>query len=208
MVRVVAPALSIEASGTLAGALVFSRWKGRPYARARVIPANPKSGGQTGMRSMLRFLATQWAGLAAGAKSSWETLAKALVISPFNAYIHVDLARWRDYKCPGQDATIAETGTQPTLGTLAATAGVRSITVTQPITAAADGWGICFFRSTTTGMTPTYDKLRWVGPICATADVVFVDSPLAPGTYYYKIIPFTKEGLKGSASAEVSATVA
>lgn len=207
MVRVNAPALSLEASGKLGGAVVFARWKGRPYARVLVVPANPRSGGQVGMRAMLKWLSTQWAGLASGVKSTWETMAKSLVISPFNAYTHVNQARWRNFKAPGQDSTIAETGTQPTLGTLAATAGVRSITVTQPITAAGDGWGVLFFSKTTSSISTSFDCLKYIGAIVGTANVVFVYSPLAPGTYYFKIRAFTKEGALGSESSEVSATV-
>ena len=66
MVRVYGPAMSIDASGTLASTIVFSKWKGRNYIRERVIPANPKSGGQVGMRACFAWLTQQWASIAAG----------------------------------------------------------------------------------------------------------------------------------------------
>ena len=44
MVKLGGPALSLDASGTVGGILTFSKWKGRPYVRTRVIPSNPKSG--------------------------------------------------------------------------------------------------------------------------------------------------------------------
>jgi len=207
MVRVQAPAMSLDASGSLAGAIVFSKWKGRPYVRELVIPANPKSGGQVGIRAMLRFLSQDWTNISSADKSTWSDLAKAAVISNFNAYIGKNVYRWRDFLGPSKTASCAESGTSPTLGTLTAVAGVRSITVTQPITTAADGWGICFFRSPTATFTGTFDKLKYVGKISGTNDVAFVDSPLAPGTYYYEVLSVTTSGKKSSLSSEVNATV-
>jgi len=207
MVRVQAPAMSLEASGSLGGALVFSRWKGRPYVRELVKPANPKSGGQVGIRAMLRFLSQDWVNLSTASKQTWDNIAKAKVISFFNAYIGLNVYNWRDFLAPGQEEPILRTGTDPTLGTLTAVAGVRSITVTQPITTAADGWGIIFFRSPTGTFDGTFDKCKRIGKINATANVVFVDSPLLPGTYYYSVRPVTKLGKLGTESTEVNATV-
>lgn len=207
MVRVQAPAMSLEASGSLGGAIVFSKWKGRPYVRELVKPANPRSGGQVGMRAMLRFLSQDWENIGAVPQASWATRANAKVISPFNAYIGFNQYRWRDFLGPTDTDPPATTDVQPTLGVLSAVAGVRSITVTQLITTAADGWGICFFRSPTGTFTSTFDKLKYIGKIVGTAAVNFVDSPLAPGTYYYEIRPITKDGQLGTASAEVNATV-
>lgn len=207
MVRVQAPAFSLEASGSLGGAIVFSRWKGRPYVRELVKPANPKSGGQVGIRAMLRFLSQDWKNIGAVAQASWDDRANAKVVSNFNAFIGYNVYRYRDFLAPTDTDPEAATDVQPTLGALAAVAGVRSITVTQPITAAADGWGIMFFRSPTGTFTSTFDKLKRIGKIAATADVVFVDSPLDPGTYYYEVRSFTKDGQLGAASTEVNATV-
>jgi hypothetical protein len=199
--------MSLEASGSLAGALVFSRWKGRPYVRELVKPANPRSGGQVGIRSMLKFLSQDWENIGASPQASWQDRADAKVISTFNAYMGFNLKRWRDFLGPSDTDPVAVTDVQPTLGALSATAGVRSITVSQAITTAADGWGIAFFRSLTGTFTSTFDKLKHCGKIVGTAAVAFVDSPLAPGTYYYEIRPFTKDGQLGSPSAEVNAVV-
>jgi hypothetical protein len=199
--------MSLEASGSLAGALVFSKWKGRPYVRELVKPANPKSGGQVGIRAMLRFLSQDWVNLPSASKATWQNRADAKVVSPFNAFIGLNVYNFRDFLAPGRDDPIPRTGTQPTLGTLTAVAGVRSITVTQPITTAADGWGIMFFRSPTGTFDGTFDKLKRIGKINATASVIFIDSPLIPGTYYYSIRAFTINGALGTESAEVNASV-
>lgn len=207
MVKVQAPALSLEASGSLAGALVFSKWKGRPYVRTLVTPSNPKSGGQVGMRSMFKFLAQNWTNVSAANQATWETRADQAVVSPFNAYMGYNGFRWRDFLAPTQHHPEDTADTPPTLGTLAAVAGVRSITVTQPITTAADGWGIAFFRGLTTGFASAFDSLVGVGRIVATADVLLVDSPLEPDQYFYNVRSFTEDGQLSAESAEVNATV-
>jgi len=50
MAKVTGPLHSDTASGTVAGATVFSRWKGRPYVRQLVTPHNPKSDDQAEAR--------------------------------------------------------------------------------------------------------------------------------------------------------------
>lgn len=207
MVKLQAPCLSLEASGSLAGALVFSKWKGRPYCRTLVTPANPKSGGQVGMRSMFKFLSQKWAAISAANQATWETRADQLIASEFNAYMSYNQFRWRDFLAPSQMDPAETADTAPVEGTLAAVAGVRSITVTQPITTANEGWGIAFFRGLVTAFDSAFDNLVGVIAVDGTNDVVLVDSPLEPDEYFYNIRSITEDGQLGSQSAEVDAIV-
>lgn len=207
MVRVQAPALSLQASGSLGGAMVFSSWKGRPYVRSLVTPANPKSGGQVGMRAMLKFCSQDWANIIAGSQATWKTRADQQIISNFNAFVGYNQFRWRDFLAPTSHDPEDDTDTQIVMGTLVLTLGVRSITATQGITTANDGWGVLLFRSPTGTFTPTFDNLIQVKPIDGTNDVVFVDSPLDAGTYYYDTVPFTLDGQMGAETGEETETV-
>lgn len=56
MAKVTGPLMSMDASGKFAGALVFSKWKGRPTVRQLVTPSNPQSVNQTAQRNMVRVL--------------------------------------------------------------------------------------------------------------------------------------------------------
>lgn len=56
MAKVQGPLFSMEASGTYGGAVTFGKWKGRPYARIRVDPANPNAAGQETARNRMRCL--------------------------------------------------------------------------------------------------------------------------------------------------------
>ncbi len=208
MVKVAGPAFSLSASGTIGDTLVYSNWKGRPYVRERVIPSNPKSGSQVGVRSMFAFLAQNWAPLSSADKATWQALADQLVASPFNGYMSRDQKRWRNFLAPGQTDPVLETGTLATLGTATATAGVRQITVDYPIiTDAGTNWGLVVFRAPTTGFATAFSNAVAVVVADTIGAVVYVDTPLSPATYFYNARFFTDAGLLGAELGEVSAVV-
>lgn len=199
--------MSLDASGTIGNAIVFSKWKGRNYVRERVIPANPKSGGQVGMRAMLKFLAQSWSAIGSTPQATWETRAAASSISPFNAFTSYNQKRWRNFTGPSDTYPEATDDVDSTLGALTLVLGERSITVTQAVTTAADGWGILIFRSPTGTFDTGWDNLIAAVPISGTDDVVYVDTPLAPGPYYYDTRPFTLDGQLGAETGEETETV-
>ena len=55
MAKVTGPLMSVSASGSFAGAMVFAGWKGRSYVRQLVIPMNPASAGQELARNNTRI---------------------------------------------------------------------------------------------------------------------------------------------------------
>jgi hypothetical protein len=57
MAKVNGPFMSLSASGTFADTLTASIWKGRPYMRQRVIPANPQTALQLAVRRVMGALA-------------------------------------------------------------------------------------------------------------------------------------------------------
>lgn len=206
MVKVNAPALSLDASGKLGGAIVFSKWKGRNYVRQLVVPANPKSAMQVSMRAMLKFLAQNWTNTTSGQKATWEDYAAQLIASEFNAFVSRNQQRWRNFLMPSCMDPATEAGSDATIGSWAATGGVRQITLSWAVTTASDGWGIAIFRSTSGTFTESLSNAIAV-VYCETGGTYqYVDTPLDAGTYYYSYIPFTIYGKKGSASSEVNAT--
>jgi len=207
MVKVTGPAMSLSASGSLAGVMVFSTWKGRPYVRSLVRPSNPKSGGQVGVRAMFKFISQNWATIGDTNQASWETRADQGVYSTFNAFMSFNQSRWRDFQAPSQHDPPDVTDVAATTGTITAVAGVRSITLTIPVSSADDGWGVAVFRSTGTGFPTAFDNLIGIGLIVGTDDVVVVDTPLEPATYYYNFREMTIDGQLGAELGEESDTV-
>jgi hypothetical protein len=208
MVKVNAPMMSLDASGSLGGALVFSKWKGRNYIRTLVRPSNPRSVLQVAVRSMMRFLSQNWAGMTAPEKADWLLLAKATSISAFNACVAANMVRWRQYLAPAATTPALETGTFQSCAAATAAGGYHQTVITFTVAAVEDGWGIVLIRSTADD-APT--DLGHVVAVIATptAEVInHTDANLAPGKYYYWWRRFTRAGkLDGFFSqGELSAT--
>lgn len=207
MVRTYGPLFSLDASGTMAKAITFSKWKGRNYVRQRVIPANPKSGGQIGIRAMFKFLSQTWTGLTAGNKATWEDRAKTAVVSPFNAFMGFNQARWRDFNGPTIEHPPTETGTAPTGPTGTATPDERAMIL--EITDGANAPDLCYaiFRS----LTGVFD-LNWTNCIAVvpwdnSGVTTYIDSPLEPDQYFYNAIGYLNTGLEGADGTEFDGTV-
>ncbi|HUT11236.1 MAG TPA: hypothetical protein VMY42_12115 [Thermoguttaceae bacterium] len=207
MVKVNAPAMSLDASGSLAGALVFSKWKGRNYVRQLVRPANPKLPKQVSVRAMFKFLSQVWKlSVKPSYEGSWEDLAKASVISPFNAYMQKNIRRWREFNAPSMEYPATEDGTEPVAVLTSATGAVRHIDVLFTITTLNDVWGVMLFRSPTGTFTPSFANCIAVLEVDDTGELVYTDSNLAAGEYFYDARFFTKAGLLGDEEGEVSGT--
>jgi len=95
MVRLKAPLFSMEASGTIGNAIVFSKWKGRDYARRHTVPANPRSGLQVGIRSVFAFVSQNFINLDPLHLSAWQEIAEGQALTPLNAYIRDAVSRAR-----------------------------------------------------------------------------------------------------------------
>lgn len=199
------PLLSLDASGKVAGAIVFSKWKGRPVVRQLVTPSNPQSAAQWGQRSMMSFLASAWAGLSDAEKAAWQDLAEQGKYSPFNAYTAYNLNRWTQWNDPVVEPGAAA-GTVPVMGALTVTGGVRQLTVSNVITTANDIWGMVICLSTTTGFTPSKSNTRAVA-LYSASPITYVISGLSADTYYVRTAGFTTGGSRTAFVAEQSAVV-
>lgn len=207
MVKVTAPALSLSASGKLAGSMVFASWKGRPYVRELVIPANPQSGPQTGVRAMMKFLSQQWASLTAEQKADWDTRASATTISPFNAYVAYNMSRWRRFLGPSKLDPATEASTGLTISAITATGAIRQCTVNLTPSGATAIWGYAIFRSPTGTFTGVFSNCVAVVAANGATPVDYVDTPLAAGTYYYSAKVINTDGKFGTESSEATGTV-
>lgn len=206
MVKVYGPLMGLDASGSVAGAITFSKWKGRNYVRQRVVPANPKSAKQLSVRAMMTFLAQYWESNSAANQASWHDRAKDSSISPFNAYVGYNQSRWSHFTTPSQADPATETGTAPDAPTTTITAGVKELQLSIADGANPPDWGWLIFRSTTTGFTPSISNLVHAIEKTATP-TVYVDTGLLTGVpYYYRIKGFMATGLAGTLEAQKTGT--
>jgi len=206
MARTTAPLFSMSASGTLNDSIVFSNWKGRSYVRSHVIPHNPKSAAQTGIRAMMKFLSQQWAGLSTANQATWATLADAKKVSAFNAFVSYNLARWREFKGPSIEYPAAETVSAGTVTLGAPAGGPRNIVLTLTPSTATNMVGIVIFRDSATIVTANWNIAIAIAAVSSTDPITYTDSPLDAGTYHYRAALLTDDGNIGTACADQSGT--
>lgn len=208
MVKLAGPCMSLGASGKLGGSIVFSNWKGIPYARGLVTPANPKSVKQVSVRTMFAFLSQEWKGLSTATKADWIDRAKAGNYSPFNAFMGYNQNRWRAFEMPSfldpatEDDTVGAALPHTSVG------AIRQATITCQLNATNNNWGFVIARSLTTGFTPGFTNVIAVLHAIDTDAHPHIDTPLAAATYYYRTTNFSQAGkLAPGWEAETSAVV-
>lgn len=87
MAKVNAPLLSFGASGTIGDTQTYATWRGVPYARRRVIPANPRSSEQTLTRNTFTWLNGLWKLMSGDAQAPWLAFAAGKPLTGRNAMI-------------------------------------------------------------------------------------------------------------------------
>jgi len=87
MARVKGPLFSLEASGTVAKTIVYSKWKGRQYTRKHTIPYNPQSDKQVNCRTAVTLLVEHWQEKDEATQTVWNTFAKFFQLSGFNSFV-------------------------------------------------------------------------------------------------------------------------
>lgn len=91
MATITGPLISLGARGTLAKTATFSSWRGRPYVRQRVIPANPRTTGQVEQRTLFAYLQALWKVSPALIQEVWTLAAKGLPITDRNSFSQKNL---------------------------------------------------------------------------------------------------------------------
>jgi len=92
MARLTAPLLSLAASGTIAKTLTFANWKGIPYVRTRVIPANPNTSAQQEVRGIFATLNEMWKRMPQLARDPFEYAVRGIAMTARNKHIQLNVA--------------------------------------------------------------------------------------------------------------------
>lgn len=91
MAKVTGPLLSLDASGTVASTMVFSRWKGINYVRQRVIPTYSNTTKQAAIRKLIKDASQAWASetspIDSAYKAAYAAAAAGQAYSGFNLFI-------------------------------------------------------------------------------------------------------------------------
>ena len=141
MAKITGPFMGLGASGSLAKTLVASKWKGRPYIRQHVIPANPRSTAQTLTRDAFSFAAATWKVGGTILQEPWERYAVGRVLAGRNKFQgnfvsenrgETDLLSWNI--SPGAK------GGLPPLTIVSSTPGVNDINLLLTTPTPPTGW--------------------------------------------------------------------
>ncbi len=142
MAKTTAPLLSFSAGGQIAKTQVYSTWKGRPYVRRYVVPANPQTAAQTLTRSTFAFLNALWKFYPAAATTAWALYADGFRITDRNAFLKANVSPLRasaDLN-PMVISPAAKSGFMASAMVITPTTGQLSVAVTAPEIPA--GWAI------------------------------------------------------------------
>lgn len=178
---------SLQASGSLADAITFSRWKGIDYARQKVTPANPQSEAQTSVRSVFGFIYDFYKRAPAIAREPWIAAAVGRPLTAQNAIIKANVA-----------ALMSETdlanfvfsggalgGLPP--ASIAVTPGNDELTVDLTAPAAPTGWTLVAAQVAAIADQDPHDPLT-SAPVAGqdtTSTYQVVLTGLASGALYY-----------------------
>lgn len=210
MAKLSGPLLSMGARGQIGKALVVSKWKGIPYARQHVIPANPRTTAQVAVRARFAFLREVF------------KRAPTELIDAFNAYATGRPLTGMN-KFVGENARVlngetdvsllifspgARGGLPPQLVSFASSgAGELHATVTAP--AAPDGWTLV--NATLIAIHQQDPSGIFDGKMAAATDATAPYAPsltgLTAGTYVAGVfLVWTKPDGSTAYSASVSGT--
>lgn len=208
MASVQSPLFGLDASGSIGGAITFSKWKGRNYVRIKATPSNPRSAGQTAQRAMMRFLSQVWALMTGLEQAAWDDLSKIGNVSPFNAFVRFNLDRWTQFNFPF-DMPTPTAGTVPVMGAMTLTGGKGIIQVDQVITTANDIWGMIVYKDGAAIVTQTKDMVAYVSKdiVGDGGTMTVILNGLEAGTYHIRTSGIDQEGEESALVADASVVV-
>ncbi len=204
MATVTGPFMSIDASGTFAGTLTATKWKGRNVMRQKVSPANPRSGAQTGVRANFAGLVALWKLNTAQLTSAFETLAKQNNVSAFNSFTGFNQKRLSQARYAANTTAPTEEVPTANVTAMAAVVSLKYVQLTWTASADLDGWAVYVYRALGAAPTGLNSELVAVLPRAVTT---YNDGPLASGTWHYKFRAVHIEGGGTVLSADVTAII-
>lgn len=164
MSRVTAPLLSFDARGKIADTIVYAAWRGIPYARRMVIPANPRTTEQTLTRDIFANLEMRWKQGGTLMRAPWDRFAVGQKFVGRNAYLGKNIQATRgEVDMAAYIGSPGAKGGLPAASLVLATVAANGIEATITAPAAPDGWTL------TSGIATA---LKQQTPEAAVTDVI------------------------------------
>lgn len=172
MAKLTGPLLSFGARGQIGSTLVASSWKGIPYARQYVKPANPQTIAQQRVRTTFALLREMWKIAPAPVLAAWNAFAQGRPFTGMNKFVgenvrvlQAELLMENFIGSPG-----ARGGFAPVAFTAVAGADPGEVDWTMTAPAAPPGWSVV--QAVVTGFMDQLPSGFFTGPYIAATDAV------------------------------------
>lgn len=170
-------------------------------------PTDPRSAKQLSIRAMVRFLNIHFAEMNLEDQAYWGEVAAGLHITAQNLYVKRNMIWWTTDRPPSEDVDHAgpDFPTQPYLWPPIVTGRRAQLrAVCNPL---GDSVAIVFHRSLQTAFTPNWSNAVHVGQVLEPLSYYWDDTPLKPGTYYYRAMAFSHYANFSNTSIQQSAVI-
>lgn len=207
MVKLRGPGLAQGAAGSIGGALVFSNWRGRSYAKKLTIPKQPRPIEQVASRAVLAFLTTQWSGIDPFLQFTWASTDLDTQLDPYHNYIAQNVRTWHTGQAPSNRYPQTRSLILPTWTGWTATAQGRRAEIAYNVNALNNAWGVILLRHTASLYPPHFNYTVQLTPLTSTGWHYTWDGPLAPATYRYRFHDFTIDGKLSAAHSQKTVVI-
>ncbi len=199
MIRLKGPTFSYATTGGLADVLAFAKSKKGTYAKAHSSPKQPRTGAQVGVRAMMSYLGRTWRTLTPANQATWNELATVDQVAPYHAFVRENMKRWNTFRGPSKEYPAADAMTPTTGRNVWVLPAVASVQCGLPIDVIESDWGSVLLKGDAIGFP--IDRAHVIQIV--TRDVTqkwtwVLDTPVAPGTYYYNSFTFEPDGATGA----------
>lgn len=143
---------------------------------------------------MFAYLTKHWQTLSTADQATWDELAAVATITPFDAYLRENLIRWGRFQSPGETFPVGDTGTIGPTGVPTATPQGRGLLCQINLFAISQNQGLQLHRLAHIGADTSNENLIAAIPTPTNGVKQYFDTPLDPGTYYYRFRGFTEDG--------------
>ena len=173
MAKVTGPLLSLGAGGSIAKTQVYSKWRGVPYVRQHVIPANPDTTDQQLTRNIFSTMNVMWKISPAGVQAPWLLYATGQPFVGRNAWLAKNVKQLYNKAAP-----------LASMATMIGSPGAKGGTPPDAIAVSSPGAGQIDV-DLTDGVAPT----GWT--LTAHQCFVFIDQ--APDDLFASIVTFAED---------------
>lgn len=170
MAKTTAPLLSFGASGSLAKTAVYGKWRGIPYVRRHVVPANPNTLAQQTTRNTFATLREMFKVMPAEGRLPWDAFASGRPFTGMNSFVGENMRVLRGdlnmsdlIGSPGAGGGLSILGVTLAAGTIAG-----QIIATVDVGTPPAGWTVQ--RAVALGVQQQDPADRLVGPVVVGTD--------------------------------------